>query len=106
MHLAPHIAAVQIKTVAMRIHPRDRLAIELAQKDVGQSFGDRGGSAFEEVGDADVKLSILEANEAIGVGEATELHAQIRQRGTGLEGAKDAGIDFRRRFKKKRSLQA
>ena len=38
VRLPAYIAAIEVKTVAMSVDARDRLAVEFAEEDVGQSF--------------------------------------------------------------------
>ena len=86
--------------------PGDRLAVELTEKDMGQSLQYRRRRPGQQVGNADFQPPVLQADEAVGVGEAAELDAHFGRGGARLQLAKDAGVDFLRRFKKQRTLQA
>ena len=72
--LAAHVAAVQVEAVAVRVLAGDGLAVQLAQQDISKGFRDRGGSAFEQVGNAHMEQPVFQADGTIGVDELAELH--------------------------------
>ena len=77
MHLAPHVAPVQVKPVAVGVNPRGRAAKQLAQQNIGQGFHDGSRSALQQIGDAHMDGAGFHANETVGVGETAELHGDL-----------------------------
>ena len=67
-----NIVAGDIAAIAGAVGAIDRLAIELGEQDVGDRVLHGFGSAFEQVGEADVELSLAEANGVVDGDERIE----------------------------------
>ena len=104
MHLFPHIPAVQIQAVAVRISARNRLAEQFPEQDVGECLDDRGGRAFEQIAHADVEMPWLDLGVTVRIGETAEFHPYLRYRGTGLQVTENAEIDLPGRLKQEGAL--
>ena len=100
VHLPPHIAAVQVEPVAMRIDARHRLAEQLAEQNIGERLEDRRRRALEQVADADVQRPSSRRMKLSRIGKAAELHAKSRRRRARFQIAENAGIDLFGRLKK------
>ncbi len=73
-----NIVAGDIAAITGAVDAIDRLAIELGQQDVGDRILHGFGSAFEQVGEADVELSLAEANGVVDGDERIETNIHGR----------------------------
>ena len=99
MRLPADVAAIQVQTVPVGVDPGDGLAVKLTQEDMGQSFQYRRRRPASR---SEIRISsrpVLQADETVGVGETTELHAHFRLSGARLQLTKHARVDFLGRFK-------
>jgi len=74
VRLAPHVAPVQVQAVAVRIQAGNGFPVEFAEQDVGQGLQHRGRSSRQQIGNTHAQPSVLQTDEAVGVGEAAKLH--------------------------------
>src|SRR5688572_7969208 len=69
LHLAADISTVQVQAVTVGIDAWDGAPKELPQQNISQSFQNQGRSTLKQIADTHVDLTVLEAEEAVGVGE-------------------------------------
>ena len=77
--LGGNIVAGNMAAIAGAVGAIDRLAIELGEQDVGDRVQHGFGSAFKQVGDADVELSLAEANGVVDGDERIETNVHGRR---------------------------
>src|SRR5450631_1454094 len=69
-----NVVAGDIAAITGAVGALDRLAIELREQDVSDRVQHGFGSAFEQVGEADVKLSLAEADGVVDGDERIEMN--------------------------------
>src|ERR1017187_1589769 len=104
--LPPYVPAVEVQPVTVGVHPRHRLAVELAQQDVRQRFGYRRRCSRQDVGNAHQQAPVFQPDEAVGIREAAELDAHLRHHRARLQFAEHAGINLLRRLEKQGALES
>src|SRR5258708_39703222 len=90
-----NVVAGNIAAITGAVRALDRLAIKLGEQDVSDRMQHGFGSAFEQVGKADVELSLAQGDGVIGGDESIETNGQGRRGRAGTEFAigfvKDCG---------------
>ena len=85
-----NVVAGDIAAITGAVDAIDRVAIELGQQDVGDRVLHRFGSAFKQIGEADVELSLAEANGVVDGDERIETNIHERHGRRGRAGAEFA----------------
>lgn len=83
--LGSDIVAGDIAPITGAVRAIHRLAIKLGEQDVGDRVQHRFGSAFQQVGDADVELSLSQADGVIDRDERVETNVHRRSGHAGAE---------------------
>lgn len=78
-----NVVAGEIAPITGAVRAIDRLAIKLGQQDMGDRMQYGFGSAFEQVGEAHVDLSLAQANSIVDGDERIETNVQGRRRRVG-----------------------
>jgi hypothetical protein len=92
--LGSNVMASDIAAITGAVGAIDRLTIELGEQDVGDRMQYGFGSAFEQIGKADVELSLAEADGVVYGHESIETSVHRRRRSTGTEFAIGFVKDF------------
>ncbi len=88
------VVASDIAAITGAVGAIYRLAIELGEQDVGDRVQHGFGSAFEQIGKADVELSLAQADSVVDGDESIETSVQGRRGRTGTEFAIGFVKDF------------
>ena len=80
-----NVVAGDIAAITRAVGALDRLAIELGQQDVGDRVQHGFRSAFEQIGEADVELSLAEADRVVDRDESVETNVHGRRGRAGTE---------------------
>src|ERR1700674_2659739 len=80
-----NVVAGDIAAITRAVGALDRLAIELGQQDVGDRVQHGFLSAFEQIGEADVELSLAEADRVVDRDESVETNVHGRRGRAGTE---------------------
>ena len=88
------VVAGDVAAVAGGLGAVDRLAIELGQQDVGDGMEDGVGGAFEQVGEADVELSLAQADGVVDGNERVKADVDGRDGRVGAQVAVGGVEDF------------
>src|SRR5712692_9129254 len=80
-----NVVAGDIAAITGAVRAIDRLTIKLGEQDVGDRVQQGFGSAFKQVGKADVELSLAEADSVIDGDESIETNMHRRRRRAGTE---------------------
>ena len=75
-----NVVAGDIAAITGAVDAIDRLSIELGEQDVGDRLQHGFGGAFEQIGEADVELSLAEADGVVDGDEWVEANVQGRHR--------------------------
>src|SRR5258708_9949415 len=89
-----NVVAGNIAAITGAVRALDRLAIKLGEQDVSDRMQHGFGSAFEQVGKADVELSLAQADGVIDGDESIETNVQGRRGRAGTEFAIGFVEDF------------
>ena len=89
-----NVVAGDIAAITGAVRAIDRLAIKLGEQDVGDRVQHGFLSAFEQIGEADVELSLAEADGVIDGDESIETHVHGRRGRAGTEFAIGFVKDF------------
>jgi len=79
-----NVVAGDVAAITGAVGTIDRLTIKLGEQDVGDRAQHGFGSAFEQVGETDVELSLAEADSAVDGDESVEtnMHRRLGRVGT------------------------
>ncbi len=83
--LGGNVVAGNVAAITGAVRALDRLAIKLGEQDVSDRVQHGFGSAFEQVGKADVELSLAQADGVIDGDESIETNVQGRRGRAGTE---------------------
>src|SRR5260370_36524858 len=89
-----NVVAGDIAPITGAVRAIDRLPIKLGEQDVGNGMQHGFGSAFEQVGKADVEFSLAEADSVVDGDESIETNVQGRRGRAGTEMAIGFVEDF------------
>ncbi len=89
-----NVVAGDIAAITGAVRAIDRLTIKLGEQDVGDRVQQGFGSAFKQVGKADVELSLAEADSVIDGDESIETNMHRRRRRAGAKFAIGFVKDF------------
>src|SRR5438105_766576 len=106
VHMAAHVAPVEIQAVAVRIDARNLAAIELSEQNICERLHNRSRSALEHIRNARVEAVFGQADEAIGVGKGAEFNVNCRYFSSRLQFPEDAAINLHRRLEKQGALES
>src|SRR5882762_5483498 len=80
-----NVVAGDIAAITGAVRAIDRLTIKLGEQDVGDRMQHGFGSAFEQIGEADVELSLAQADGVVDGDESIETSVQGRRGRAGTE---------------------
>jgi hypothetical protein len=83
--LGGNVVAGDVAAITGAVGTIDRLAIKLGEQDVGNRVQHGFGSAFKQVGEADVELSLAEADGVVDGDESVETNVHGRRGREGTE---------------------
>src|SRR6266478_5365899 len=89
-----NVVAGDIAAITGAVRAIDRLTIELGQQDVGDRMQHGFGSAFEQIGEADVELSLAQADGVVDGDESIETNMHRRRGRAGTKFAIGFVKDF------------